>query len=114
MLMTPSMIHVTKSDGTALATGGRGGERNTLSFRPVNTSLQGVFDVLKHEAGARPGVMGANVSDYRDVHRRLGPFIRSWRASNRQRLRLRQRARQEQGREQPPQVGLYNLNSVYP
>ena len=74
--------------------GRRGGEHDTLAFRPVNTSLQGVFDVLKHEAGARPGVMGANVSDYRDVHRRLGPFIRSWRASNRQRLRQKQRQQQ--------------------
>ena len=54
------------------------------------------------EAGARPGVMGANVSDYRDVHRRLGPFIRSWRASNRQRARLRpqQQRLRTQGREQ--------------
>ena len=58
-----------------------GGKRDVLSFRPVNTSLQGVFDVLRHEAGARPGVMGANVSDYRDVHRRLAPFIRRWRSA---------------------------------
>ena len=31
--------------------GGRGGERDTLAFSAVNASLQGVFDVLKHEAG---------------------------------------------------------------
>jgi len=33
-------------------------DRDTLTFRPVNTRLQGVFDVLKHEAHSRPGVMG--------------------------------------------------------
>ena len=62
--------------------GGRAG-RDTLAFRPVNSSLQGVFDVLRREAHARPGAMGANVSDYREAHRRLGPFIRSWRAEQR-------------------------------
>ena len=73
--------------------GGRG-QRDVLSFRPVNTSLRGVFDVLRHEAGAKPGVMGANVSDYRDVHRRLGPFIRRWRATQRRERRDR-RARRD-------------------
>ena len=68
--------------------GGRG-QRDVLAFRPVNTSLQGVFDVLRHEAGAKPGVMGANVSDYRDAHRRLGPFIRRWRATQRRERRAR-------------------------
>ena len=72
--------------------------RDVLAFRPVNTSLQGVFDVLRHEAGARPGVMGANVSDYRDVHRRLGPFIRRWRATQRQLAgRKRKKTRGEVG-----------------
>lgn len=75
----------------------RGGERDVLAFRPVNASLQGVFDVLKYEAWARPEVMGANVSDYRDVHRRLGPFIRGWRASLRQRSRQRRRQIMPQG-----------------
>ena len=72
--------------------GGRG-QRDVLSFRPVNTSLRGVFDVLRHEAGAKPGVMGANVSDYRDVHRRLGPFIRRWRATQRRERRERRHDR---------------------
>ena len=66
--------------------------REALAFRPVNTSLQAVFDVLKHEAGSIPGVMGANVSDYGEVYRRLGPFIRKWRAARR---RERERAAAE-------------------
>ena len=76
-----------------------GAARDVLAFRPVNTSLQGVFDVLRHEAGARPGVMGANVSDYRDVHRRLGPFIRRWRATQR-RLAGRKR-KKTRGEDEP-------------
>jgi len=44
-----------KGSGASGGTGGGGARaRDTMSFFPVNASLQGVFDVLKHEAAARP------------------------------------------------------------
>ena len=67
----------------------RAAGRITLAFRPVNAGLQSAFDVLRHESKRRPETMGANVSDYHDVHARLVPFIRRWRARQRRLVRER-------------------------
>ena len=53
----------------------------------MNAGLQSAFDVLRHESKRRPETMGANVSDYHDVHARLVPFIRRWRARQRRLVR---------------------------
>ena len=85
MLGRPATASFEVSEGGSLRGRGRRRPRRSGHARVPTRQLepQGVFDVLRREAHARPGAMGANVSDYREAHRRLGPFIRSWRAEQR-------------------------------
>ncbi|KAK9817956.1 hypothetical protein WJX72_004857 [[Myrmecia] bisecta] len=55
--------------------------RAKLLFKPVNTILQNVYQVLKHEAHAQPLSLGGSVFSYNDAYRRLHPFLRHWRAA---------------------------------
>lgn len=56
-------------------------ERTTLTFKSVNSQLQGVLQVLKFETSRQPGVLGASVFGYNDAYCRLQPFIRKWKAA---------------------------------
>ena len=91
MLGRPAVASFAPPGGRARARRGsaehRAAGRITLAFRPVNAGLQSAFDVLRHESKRRPETMGANVSDYHDVHARLVPFIRRWRARQRRLVR---------------------------
>ena len=93
MLGRPAVAPVREPGGRERARRGsaehRAAGRITLAFRPVNAGLQSAFDVLRHESKRRPETMGANVSDYHDVHARLVPFIRRWRARQRRLVRER-------------------------
>jgi telomerase reverse transcriptase len=58
--------------------------RDVYAFRPVNAGLRDVFDVLRFESRKNASeAMGANVADYHDVHARIAPFLRTWRARQR-------------------------------
>ncbi|GAB4814869.1 hypothetical protein N2152v2_001915 [Parachlorella kessleri] len=52
-----------------------------LTFKPVNSFLQNVYQVLKFEAAAQPGALGASIFGLNDAYCRLQPFIRRWRAA---------------------------------
>jgi telomerase reverse transcriptase len=57
------------------------GPPTTLTFKPVNEVLGGVYQVLKMEASRQPGLLGSSVYGYNDTFCRLQPFVRRWRAA---------------------------------
>ncbi|PSC73504.1 telomerase reverse transcriptase [Micractinium conductrix] len=52
-----------------------------LTFRPVNSLLQNVYQVLRHEASTQPHLLGASVFGYNDAYCKLRPWLRKWRAA---------------------------------
>ncbi|KAL4423217.1 hypothetical protein ABPG77_000009 [Micractinium sp. CCAP 211/92] len=52
-----------------------------LTFRPVNSLLQNVYQVLRYEASCQPHLLGSSVFGYNDAFCKLQPFLRKWRAA---------------------------------
>ncbi|GAX76318.1 hypothetical protein CEUSTIGMA_g3764.t1 [Chlamydomonas eustigma] len=57
----------------------------SLSFKPVNTVLQGPYHALKSEVSRQPPLLEASVFGYDDVYLKLRPFVAKWRSIKRER-----------------------------
>ncbi|KAK9843117.1 hypothetical protein WJX74_007218 [Apatococcus lobatus] len=55
--------------------------RVRLAFKPINTILQNLYQVLKYEVARQPEALGSTVFGYNDAYARLKPFLQRWRSS---------------------------------